>query len=279
MANKKIVSRIFGGVGNQLFIYASSRALSFRTNTSLSLERNTGFLKDNYRRAYRLNQFNIIARQCSWIDSLYFLTRNRMSLLRSLLFSNARNIKESDPSQLHSDILTEKITRPTYMEGYWQSPLYFQGFEEEIRKELSFKGPFSEKNNEIAQIISSKNSIAIHVRRVQYNEKLDVDYYIKGINLLIEKIESPSFYIFSDDISWCKEEMKIDAPCYYIDHNDDEIADLYLMTRCKHFIIANSSFSWWGAWLSQYEHKVVVAPLNPGIGVRNHFYPHDWLLH
>jgi hypothetical protein len=279
MANRKLVSRIFGGIGNQLFIYASSRALSLRTKTTLSLESKTGFLKDNFKRTYKLNQFNILAKDCSWVDSFYFLIKRKFPWLKALFFTNARDLKELDSTQFYAEILTKNITGPTYMEGYWQSVLYFQEFEKEIRNELKFKNSFSEKNKDIVQSIKSKNSVAIHVRRVEYNSKLNLNYYMKGIDFLKSKLEAPFFYVFSDDIMWCKDNLKIESPTFYIDHNvDNEIADLYLMTYCKHFIIANSSFSWWGAWLSQYQDKIVVAPLNPGIGIRNHLYPNDWVL-
>ena len=277
MRNSKLVSRVLGGVGNQLFIYASSKSLALKNNFFLKIEIKTGFLKDSYKRAYKLNSFNITAKEASWGESFFFVLRKRFPLIKSVFYPNAKTIREPLSSQYYSEIFAQKIIGPTYMEGYWQSPLYFEEVEHQIRSDLTFKNHIIEKNKKTVEELRNRNSIAIHVRRIAYSNKLSSNYYKEAIDFLKNKISAPFFYIFSDDITWCKENLEIESPVHYVENND-EITDLYLMTQCKHFVIANSSFSWWGAWLSRHKNKIVIAPAHPGASFGNKFYPKDWLL-
>ena len=100
----------------------------------------------------------------------------------------------------------------------------------------------------------------MHVRRVQYSQLLTLDYYRAAVLLLEKSCTSPYFFIFLDDLAWCREQLSISYSCVYVDNFDDELYELQLMSLCYHFIIANSSFSWWGAWLSQYPNKMVILP-------------------
>jgi len=158
-----------------------------------------------------------------------------------------------------------------YLSGYWQSERYFESATAEIRKDFTFKMPLSGRNKELAEQISACDAVSLHVRRGDYVSDAktssllgtcSLDYYRTAINHLSERVDSPHFFVFSDDIGWTKENLQLDFPCIYIDHNhgEDSYRDMQLMSLCAHHIIANSSFSWWGAWLNPKEGKIVVAP-------------------
>ena len=159
-----------------------------------------------------------------------------------------------------------------YLDGYWQSEKYFKGAVEAIRRELIVQKELEGKNLEIAGMIKEvAQPVSIHIRRGDYvsDKKTNqvhglcsLDYYESAINRLTETFSSPHFFVFSDDQNWVKENLKLNLPATYVDHNDaaTNFEDLRLMSLCKHNIIANSSFSWWGAWLNADSEKVVIAP-------------------
>jgi hypothetical protein len=148
----------------------------------------------------------------------------------------------------------------------------------------------SGKNADIAEQIGRVNAVSLHVRRGDYvkNPKTtathglcSLDYYHTAIRYIYETVEQPYFFIFSDDMAWVKEHLKIDAPCQYVDHNQgkESFNDMHLMSLCKHHIIANSSFSWWGAWLNSSPEKIVIAP-NKWFANQNNIkdlLPNDWV--
>lgn len=273
----KVVVRIFGGLGNQLFIYATAKALSLRNKTSLELEVRTGFVRDNYKRSYKLNYFNINDKKCSYFSSILFISRKRFISLSNLFLKNVLFLNEINPSKFQNELLTINLDKNTFLQGYWQSPLYFKDFENEIKSDLKINLIISNHNISILNEIRKVESVSIHVRRIDYPNPLKLEYYINAINLISKKLENPAFYIFSDDIDWCKENFDYLKVKYFVENNSqNEIEDFYLMTICNHFIIANSSFSWWGAWLSDHKNKIVIAPLNPGIGCEG-FYPKNWI--
>ena len=273
----KVIARVFGGLGNQLFIYATARALSLRFNSNLHLEVRSGFIRDNYNRKFKLDQFNITNSKCSFLKSLYFIIKKRYPLFK-FLYRNNYHLKELNPRSFQDEILKIIPEKEIiYFEGYWQSPNYFIQFEDEIRNDLKIIKKISTENKSIALNIKLNESVSIHVRRVDYNNTINIDYYFKAIQVMQKNLLNPCFYIFSDDMFWCKENFKHISNKYFVDNNkDDEVSDLYLMSQCKHFIIANSSFSWWGAWLSEYQNKIVIAPSYPGIGCEN-FYLENWI--
>ncbi len=188
------------------------------------------------------------------------------------------------------DILN--IKWPAYLVGYWQSEKYFKRIEKRLVKEFNFKNPLNGKNFAVANEISQNNSVSIHIRRGDYvtlpyavkmhGNICDLDYYSKAIKIIASKVKEPHFFVFSDDISWAKENLRIDYPKTYVNFNTDENSyeDMRLMSLCKHNIIANSSFSWWGAWLNRNVGKIVVAPkkwLNDPTKDTRDVIPDNWL--
>ena len=163
------------------------------------------------------------------------------------------------------------VPASVYLMGYWQSERYFQDISDIIRADFSFKLPLNEKNAEIAENISQVNAVSLHIRRGDYiqnpvthavYESCGFDYYSSAIQFIANTIEQPYFFIFSDDIAWVKENFVIPFACQYITNNQnmESYNDMRLMSLCQHHIIANSSFSWWGAWLNSKPNKIMIAP-------------------
>lgn len=159
-----------------------------------------------------------------------------------------------------------------YLEGYWQSEKYFSSIRDILLREFAFKYEQDAKSSEIANQIQKTESVSLHIRRGDYvnnpstNQILgccSFDYYQKAVSYITKRIPNCHFYIFSDDHLWVCENFKLDHPFTMVDHNDasTNYEDLRLMSLCKNNIIANSSFSWWGAWLNQNPNKIVIAPL------------------
>jgi hypothetical protein len=164
-----------------------------------------------------------------------------------------------------------KQRRPAYYEGYWQSEKYFKENAAIIRSELKLRQPLAECRRALEQEILSSNAVSLHVRRGDYVERpeiqaihgnCEIEWYEKALNLLKERVENLKLFIFTDDIEWVRSNMTFDVGTVYVPKYDDgnDHEDLILMSKCKHHIIANSSFSWWGAWLNGSTSKLVIAP-------------------
>ncbi|MCX6175445.1 MAG: alpha-1,2-fucosyltransferase [Ignavibacteriales bacterium] len=162
--------------------------------------------------------------------------------------------------------------KDVYFWGYWQSEKYFKSIEGILRKEISLINKLDVQNAELAKLIANSESVCVHIRNGDYfyDEKirnnigiLPIEYYYIAIDCILREVNNPHFYIFSNNIKWVNENFKIKQPHTIISNNSEKShLDLYLMSQCKHFITANSSFSWWGAWLSDAKNKIVYTP-NP----------------
>ena len=244
-----IIVRLIGGLGNQLFQYARARH---------SAEINKTFLKidlsefETYKlHKYSLNHFDII---------------ENFDAKGDLLATN-----EFKEKHFHFDPNYKLITDGTLLKGYWQSEKYFVDISEIIRNELKIKTNISDLGIEISKLISGSNSASLHIRRCDYNlgsysdqilDALGIEHYRKAIEKLSAAEKDLVFFVFSDDPQWVKENLKLECPVVYVDHNTavTNYEDLSLMSLCKHNIIANSSFSWWAAWLNNNPAKKVYAP-------------------
>lgn len=252
-----IITKIYGGLGNQMFQYAIGRSLSINKNKKLYLE-SSSF--SSYKlRNYQLDIFNI---NVSII--------NRFYLKFLLFFKLAKKVKEQEPFfKKDGEIPLGHII---FLDGYWQCEDYFKDIRKELLEDFKLKVDLDSENKKILNLIKSKNSVSLHVRRGDYVENsktnqvhgtCSLDYYKKAIEYIKKNVKNPHFFIFSDDIDWCKENIKLrKEESFFVDINSPEKGyfDLELMKNCKHFIIANSSFSWWGAWLSENSKKIIIAP-------------------
>jgi hypothetical protein len=272
-----IIVAIFGGLGNQMFQYAVGRRLALSNNSQLKLD--LSIFKNQIGmtpRTYKLDVFNIKAEIATSreVERLKGSTRNflyrywRKLKMRVIPYYRQSYILEKT-HQFDPNIL--KLGSNVYLQGFWPSEKYFREIENFIRQEFTFKKAPTKQNRETAYRISKTSSVSIHFRRADYvtdkathnyHGVCGLSYYRKAVDIISKKISKPHFYIFSDDPSWTKRHFHIKYPVFFVDNNPIEkgFEDLRLMSLCKHNIIANSSFSWWGAWLNRNPEKIVIAP-------------------
>ncbi|MNQ97033.1 Glycosyl transferase family 11 [compost metagenome] len=260
-------------MGNQMFQYALGKHLALRNKSKLKLD--LSFFENYEWHEYSLAPFNIIEDFAEQSD-INRLKKQKLSLLERVMiklrltsFSKSEIWIKEHGMEFHPEIL--KLSGEKYLDGYWQSEQYFQTIETAIRNDFQVKVAPSNKNAETLNLIEKTNAISIHFRRGNYESVPEVNkahgisplsYYQLAINHIVEKVNNPCFFIFSDDMQWVKENFQLDFEHYFVDHNDDktDYEDMRLMYCCKHNIIANSTFSWWGAWLNPNPEKVVIAP-------------------
>lgn len=266
----KLIPRIFGGLGNQLFIYAAARRLALVNSAELVLDDVSGFTHDPYKRHYQLDHFNIPCHKASAAEQLGRLQRkvlrawnHRKPFEQRAYLAQDSNI-DFDPRLLHF------IPRGTvYLEGYWQSEDYFRDVADTIRQDLQIKVPTDEANLAIIKAIRSSTAVAVHVRffdepHAKAINNAPGDYYYRAIAEVEGFASDAHYYIFSDQPAAARARIPLpDERVTLVQHNQGDAmayADLWLMSQCQHFIIANSTFSWWGAWLAANPAKQVIAP-------------------
>jgi hypothetical protein len=289
-----VIARLKGGLGNQMFQYAAARRLAVVTRQPLKLDLEfleQGQLKENVTlRSYDLSIFNIEENFITPEErnqSFNFGTRLKSKLFGALY--NGVYIKEKQ-EQFDESILYLKGSR--YLDGHWMSELYFNDVEDIIRKDFSFKKELSQSAKSLSNDIQAANSVCVHVRRGDYvyhpkvknvYKVLNLKYFINAVSIIKEKMENPVFFVFSDDIEWCYKNLTFLGSPVFVEReiqNSEKGDFFHLMTTCKSFIISNSTYSWWAAWLGSNQAKIVVAPeswLIDSRKVRNDLYPKEWI--
>jgi len=270
-----IISHIIGGLGNQMFQHALGRAQSTARNVPLRLDLRdfSGYALHN---GYELNRvFGISTPQASAAELGKVLGLRAHNRIRRLLMRRwlaglrGRHLAIESQIAYWPDIAA--IPDECYLLGNWHSEKYFQAVESQVRSDFAFPVPLVGLNAELEQQIAGCTAISVHVRRGDFaadpatlavHGLCSLDYYRKAIAHIASRVSNPQFFMFSNDMAWVRDNLHIDHPCHYIDHNTglDSHIDMLLMSRCRHHIIANSSFSWWGAWLNPSREKIVVAP-------------------
>lgn len=269
-----IIVGLSGGLANQMFQYAAGRRLAEHHNTELQLDGSLYFSKSRPKPdkewPYALDCFEptqVLLKE----SPLPQESSGVLGKLKSKLSGPKFNVLKEKHYHFNPEVL--KAPDNTYLDGYWQSEKYFTDIADILRKEFVIKSKPDKKNTEVLAAIKAVNSVSLHVRRGDYvanastNEfhgTSPLDYYRDAIADLTTKVKDPHFFVFSDDPEWCKENLKFDFPTTYVDHNsaDKGYEDMRLMSNCQHHIVANSSFSWWGAWLDPNPDKLVYAPKN-----------------
>jgi hypothetical protein len=267
-----VIVRLQGGLGNQLYQYALGRALSIRTGRPLLLD--TRLISGEPYRSYALSVFNIKQQHVYGVNKwcTRWATSIRAGRLFRLLCPFAWNylIIQDKEAGFDPSIFTHK-KGTLVLQGYWQSYKYFEAQEDIIRSEFTLKKAPEAENACLIDEIENTESVAVHVRRGDYegnatfNATLGtctLQYYRHAAEHVKQKVNNPCFFVFSDDPGWTKQNLRLPGPTRIVDHNfgKADFEDLRLITHCKHFIIANSSFSWWGAWLASYPAKIVITP-------------------
>jgi len=248
-----ITTKLQGGLGNQLFQWAATKALSIKHNTDYAFD-------FSY---FNSNQWNLE------------LNKFKKIILKKHNESISLNI-------VTDDFYFKKIENDSLLDGYWQSEKYFNEIDCLIREDLKIENNIKEYIVNKYSILN-ENTVSLHVRRGDYiniqnfHPLQTIDYYKNAYDTINEN--SINVLILSDDVNWCKKNIKFNNTSYI--ENETNIVDLYIMSLCKHNIIANSSFSWWGAWLNENKNKKIVCPIN-WFGKETNIYtgdiaPEKWL--
>lgn len=260
-----IITALNGGLGNQMFQYAAGRALAFRLNVELKLdlssyERQTDPLVA--KRRFSLDNFEITAGIARDEEVEIF----KKPKILTGLFNKKTYFKEKG---MNFNNEFQDLSGDVFLDGYWQSEKYFSEIRDILHEEFQLKDK-EELTRVFPKELEGSDSVSIHIRRSDYITNptaanvlgfIGIEYYKKAIDYIRGKIQNPKFFVFSDDISWVKKNLDTGVNSYYMEGNPDHI-DLSLMNLCKNNIIANSSFSWWGAYLNLNPEKIVIAPKN-----------------
>ncbi len=263
-----IIARLDGGLGNQMFQYAAARALAERHDTELGLDLRVYDGPSQF--DYGLDHFAITGRILDGSELPPSRKANRIRYLMWRAGLVGPDFLDQKDDAFQDGFLAAKPD--TYLRGYWQSERYFADVAEIIRNEFRITTPATPENLTLADQIRSSNSVSMHIRRGDYvsdplanatHGLCTMEYYTAALEKVSQATGAlPHVFAFSDDPSWARENLEIGAPFTVVDLNDSDhqYEDLRLMSICRNHIIANSSFSWWGAWLNGDETKTVVAP-------------------
>lgn len=266
-----------GGLGNQMFFYAFKLYLS-ENGIKAHLVWNEYFFTKQHNGVELFEVFNIQIDKLTK-NKIFFLVKINKSLLPDISkrilgrivkskYFLVNKFKQTTPYSF-DNVLVFTTKKNIYLDGFWQNYNYLDPVRDKVLKEFNFKLPSNFPQNSLLKQIKNCNSVSIHIRRGDYLDpkfaNLNVinsnEYYLKSISYIEEKVESPLFFIFTDDLDWARNEFVSDDFVFVEGNvNKDAYLDMYLMSQCKHNIIANSTFSWWGAWLNTNPLKIVIAP-------------------
>lgn len=271
-----IVSQLLGGLGNQMFQYALARNLAEKKRTELLLD--ISLLLDRAPRenfTFRDYDLDLLNIKEKFTLSSIFAKITKIPTIPIWFSSIDKRLRYKIVKEKCGKIFDKSIFSlrgNLYLEGFWQNEKYFKDIENIIRKEFIFKHKVEKYSLVILNKIISTNSVCLNVRRTDYISnpgtnklmgEINLDYYEKAAEIISSKIKKPCYYIFSDDIEWCRNNLKLKYPYEFIGHEHAGYkfsTYLQLMISCKHFIIPNSTFAWWAAWLNSSETKIVIGP-------------------
>lgn len=274
MTQGKVIVRLMGGMGNQLYEYATAKALALKLNKKLIIDPRP-ILAEAPQRHYDLGLYNLESEDFGttltqwlvrWVASVRLGSFFKIIMPLAWSYQMVR-----DKEKGFDETLFHKNSKNIVIQGYWQSFKYFEAIRPTLLKEFTFKIEPNSINKTYLELIQSVNAVGIHIRRGDYVSNVianelhglcTMSYYKKAINYINKTTYNPVFFIFTDDPDWAEANFNLVSNPHIIRHNigSQDFEDLRLLSNCKHFIIANSSFSWWGAWLSLNEDKIVVSP-------------------
>ena len=262
-----IIVKIFGGLGNQMFQYAAGRALAIRHGTEVMLDLRAF-------RTYRLHKYSLskfcIEAKTAPDPSFALAHRAKLEFVGRLPPGMLRSCYIEHPFGNHAG--WDRVAPDAYIKGYFQSEYFFKEAAVRLRDEFRPGATHGAQNDVAAALVADCESVALHVRRGDYvSNKATLDihgacsigYYQAAVELLRRRLDKPRFFVFSNDFTWAREHLRLGDNAVLVDWNASAPElDLHLMSRCRHHVIANSTFSWWGAWLGEHPNQLVVAP-NP----------------
>jgi hypothetical protein len=283
-----VTVKLKGGLGNQMFQYAAGRALAEKHHVPLLLD--VSFLEADAgglytKRHYELDQLNIVAK----VAGKEHLKKFKSPTIFQRLFKNSSAAVYHEQKSSYNKAF-ENLGPDVYLDGFWQTEKYFSSVRALLLKEFTPAFPLTGAIKVLADEIKNRKSVAIHVRRgdyvnlksaAEYHGTCSMDYYDRAINYIKDKVEEAHYYIFSDDMAWCRENFRNLPNVHFTESQAGySSVDLYLMSCCSHNIIANSSYSWWSAWLNTSEDKIVIAPekwFAAGVAVNEDLLPSSYI--
>ena len=290
-----VVVQLQGGLGNQLFQYAAGRSIALRTQTELRLD--LGQLRRGAYRPYRLEVFGLPAQPAGKSDVPFEFRQPHRSPLARKVFAYLplsplrRNASGPHVVREMGFAFDEGVTRSSgdvYLVGFWQSAQYFEDVAEVIRSDLALSPQRAGVGATLASELHQEGTVSVHVRRGDYVDyalmsPCSTAYYERALEELGAHATLSKVYVFSDDIEWARQELRFATPTVFMSEADagSDIADFFLMSQCQHHVIANSSFSWWAAWLGRHADGHVVAPshwFNDATMDTRDLRPKDWLV-
>ena len=262
------IVEIRGGLGNQMFCYA------FGQNFDDVLY-DIAEYGASEKRALDLELYNIEKLYADKKQTRPYIKKSKLPRFIRKWFNipTYQNVTREKQSALYQPELLK--VNDSYFKGYFQNENYFKHLRQKLLHDFTLRKPLDAPNAELLKEIRDTNSVSVHVRRGDYLTcgftVLDVDYYKKAMDYVAKSVKNPHFYVFSNDFDWVRENIKSNYPLTIVDINDESHGyfDLELMRNCKHNIIANSTFSWWGAWLNENPKKIIVSPVAENI-------PSEW---
>jgi hypothetical protein len=264
-----IIIKLSGGIGNQLFQYSLGRRLSIEKGVQLKFDISN---YKNSSRPFKLNNFKIVGEIATADEISNFVSpfsNNYVNLIyrffQKNIITNSNRIYDEKFLNFDSNVL--HTSEDVYLSGYWQSYKYFEDYYSLFQEEFSLVSNPTYLDTKMQNINLTGDSVSIHFRRGDYvtNPRiklLELEYYYSAVSYLNTQLCNPHYFVFSDDITWVKNNFYVENKITYINPNNyfDECNELLLMSRCSHHIIANSTFSWWGAWLGKDKQKKIIAP-------------------
>ena len=296
--NKIIVAKISEGLGNQLFMYANAYAVSKKFNLNLCLDPYSGYRKNNIR-SFMLDNFNISSTiaPSDWIFSSNYRNLIKKIKIKHDFLKKTKSfffeLKDKNKITKYNSIKLDKMKNTFYIDGNFESEKYFLNYRKDLLNEFSFKKDL--RDNKYLNIINNNNVVSISVRQNRFSERKNnknniysinksndflvetVDYIYQSVKFIKTKINNPKFLLWSNDFTDLEKYFPKNEFLYIINDENKILNDFYLLTQCKYFIVGPSTFSWWGAWLSNKEDKICVRPKNINPSNNINFWPESWI--
>jgi hypothetical protein len=300
---KKLCVEISENLGNQLFMYAHAYALSKKLGRELYIDNESAYLKKKSVGSYRLDRFNIsskiIQKKYKFLSIFQYFKKKYISKLdyfkKNKFFYTERKDVYKKTYYYGDQDLNKNINSLIYVRGHFESEKYFLNYRKSILKEFSFKNAKQYQDNHYYKYILNNNVIAITIRQNRFNErnysqknnlylknksdiflKKQITYIQKAVNYFKTKVKNPKFLIWSNDFNNLDKYFNNNFLFVNNSNSNKDLTDLYLLTKCKYFIISPSTFSWWGAWLSKRKGKICVRPKNLNVSNNKDFWPKEW---
>ena len=295
---KFLVVRIAEGLGNQLFMYANAYSLSKKFNYTLYLDDESGFYKNTRSRSYNLNIFDIPEKICpesfKFKNSFKNLKRKSQKIIDNFILNKRFILEKISNNKLTKfEEISEPKTLQMFIEGHYESELYFKDYESVLKKNIRIKKNLIDNDNPFIERIKKSNSVSIHLRKNRFSEvsnnfkmsniekdmffeKNIINYIHRSIKYMEEKLDNPHYFIWSNRPHEFKK-FFLDSKKFTFIENNNLAMDFYLFSLCKNFIVGPSTFHWWGAWLNDNKEKICLRPKDINPSNNKDFWPVDWI--